>query len=267
MTTADDIPAPFTTADIDLSGMPGFILDTEQLRQSELWALSTGDEFKAAVGLWCRAWQQKPPGSLPNDERLLAAWSGTGKRWNKVRDMALRGFVLCSDGRLYHLVLCQDVVRAWAKRNAYRDRASTAAAARWGQHKQCLSNAHAMPSDAQYQVQVQETVQIQGERECADASQTPPPTPTDSPERWRFEQGEPWAQGLKGAGCKVGPNNWPAWKALVAKHGNALVLQAAAGVASVERWPDAVEKAIVSRGEQAGSIGDRVRAKTVKVTT
>jgi hypothetical protein len=120
MTSAADQPAPLTTADIDLDGMPGFMLDTEQLRQSELWALSTGEEFKAAVGLWCRAWVQKPAGSLPNDDRLLAAWSGAGRRWPKVRDMALRGFVLCSDGRLYHRVLCQDALE---RRQVFRARA------------------------------------------------------------------------------------------------------------------------------------------------
>lgn len=152
METADR-PAPLTTPEIDLDGMPGFMLDTEQLRQSELWALSTGEEFKAAVGLWCRAWVQKPAGSLPNDDRLLAAWSGAGRRWAKVRDMALRGFVLCSDGRLYHPVLCQDAHRAWGRRASYRERASNAAAARWGGHKQSTSNASSMPQHAQGQLQ------------------------------------------------------------------------------------------------------------------
>jgi hypothetical protein len=140
----EQAPPPFTTSEIDLDGMPGFMLDTEQLRQSELWALSTGDEFKAAVGLWCRAWVQKPAGSLPNDDRLLAAWSGAGKRWGKVREMALRGFVLCSDGRLYHPVLCRDAHRAWGRRASYRERASNAAVARWGGQKQSPSNASSM---------------------------------------------------------------------------------------------------------------------------
>jgi hypothetical protein len=152
-----DPPPPLTTTDIDLDGMPGFMLDTEQLRQSELWALSTGEEFKAAVGLWCRAWVQKPAGSLPNDDRLLAAWSGAGKRWAKVRSMALRGFLLCSDGRLYHPVLCQDAHRAWGRRASYRERASNAAAARWGGQKQSTSNASSMlkPPQGEGQGQLQ----------------------------------------------------------------------------------------------------------------
>src|SRR6185312_6532838 len=98
------------------------MLNVERLLASELWALSNGDEFKSAVGLWCRAWQQEPAGSLPNDERLLAAFSGAGSKWRKVRDMAMRGFVLCSDGRFYHRVLCEDVLRASKRHKEFQDR-------------------------------------------------------------------------------------------------------------------------------------------------
>src|SRR5262245_26330048 len=93
-------PEPFTTPDIDVRDLDGFMLNAERLMASELFALATGDEFKAAVALWCRAWKQVPAASLPNDDRILAAFSGAGSKWRKVRDMALRGFILCSDGRL-----------------------------------------------------------------------------------------------------------------------------------------------------------------------
>jgi len=36
--------------------------------------------------------------------------------------MALRGFVRCADGRLYHRVLCLDVARAWGRRQQYVER-------------------------------------------------------------------------------------------------------------------------------------------------
>ena len=121
---------PLTTLEHDVSGMDGFMLDTDKLMASELWALSTGEEFKAAIGLWCRAWKQKPAGSLPNDERILAAFSGAGSRWSKIREVALRGFVLCSDGRLYHRVLCEDVLRAAASKVLRQDRTRAATEAR-----------------------------------------------------------------------------------------------------------------------------------------
>ena len=123
-------PDPFTTAEQDVSGLDGFMLNTDRLMVSELWALATGDEFKAAIGLWCRAWKQVPAGSLPNDEKVLAAFSGAGKAWPKVRDMALRGFVLCSDGRLYHKTLCDDVKRAAEAKAKRRERTKKATEAR-----------------------------------------------------------------------------------------------------------------------------------------
>lgn len=117
----DTRPEPLVPAEVDLRDLDGFMLNVERLLASELFALSTGDEFKAAVGLWSRAWKQMPAGSLPNDDRVLAAFSGAGTRWRKVREMALRGFVECSDGRLYHKVLCDDVLRAWARKQEYTD--------------------------------------------------------------------------------------------------------------------------------------------------
>lgn len=115
-----ELPAPMVPVDVDLKGFSGFMLDVNRLLASELVALGTPEECWAAVMLWCRAWQQSPAGSLPDDDRVLAAFSGAGARWKKVRQMALRGFVKCSDGRLYHPVLCEEVMEAWKKRQGYR---------------------------------------------------------------------------------------------------------------------------------------------------
>jgi len=124
------LPDPFTTPDVDLRDFDGFMMNVEKLLASELWAVSTGEEFKAAMGLWCRAWKQVPAGSLPNDERVLASFSGAGIRWKKVREIAIRGFVLCSDGRLYHTTLCEDANRAYAKKMERRERTKAATQAR-----------------------------------------------------------------------------------------------------------------------------------------
>lgn len=122
--------APLVTPETDVRDLDGFMLNVERMLASELWALSTGEEFKAAFALWMRAWKQFPAGSLPNDERVLAAFSGAGKRWASVREMALRGFVKCSDGRLYHRVLCEDVRRAFLKKGERRERTKAATLAR-----------------------------------------------------------------------------------------------------------------------------------------
>jgi Protein of unknown function (DUF1376) len=117
---SDERPEPLVPAEVDLHGMSGFMLDVDRLLASELVALGTAEECWHALMLWCRAWQQKPAGSLPNDDRILAAFSGAGSRWRKVKAMAMRGFVLCSDGRYYHPVLAAEVMRAWKKRKEYR---------------------------------------------------------------------------------------------------------------------------------------------------
>lgn len=113
---------PLMSTEVDLRDFAFMPLDVLRLRDSDLAALASGDEFKAAVMLWCVAWHQVPAGSLPSDDRLLARYSGAGPQWRKVREQALRGFVECSDGRLYHATICEKARESWAKKLAQRDR-------------------------------------------------------------------------------------------------------------------------------------------------
>lgn len=121
--TASDLPAPLVPADVDLRGLPFMPLDVNRLRDSDLAIEASGDEFRAAVLLWCASWNQVPAGSLPDAEQALAAYAGFGrdlKSWKKVRDGALRGFVKCADGRLYHPVVAEKAIDAWAQRVEHR---------------------------------------------------------------------------------------------------------------------------------------------------
>jgi hypothetical protein len=120
--------APIVPAEVDLRGMPFMPLDTVRLADSDLFALSTGDEFKAAVMLWCKSWHQVPAASLPDDDRILAHLSSSYARWPAVRELALRGWVKCDDGRLYHPVIAEKALEAWVHRKAQRAKA----ARRWG---------------------------------------------------------------------------------------------------------------------------------------
>lgn len=116
----DTRAAPLVSAEINLRGLPWMRLDTGRLLDSDLFALSSGDEFKAALALWCKAWSQSPAGSLPTDDKILSHLSGAGPRWLKVKAMALRGWVECNDGRLYHPVVAEQVNVAWTERQEYR---------------------------------------------------------------------------------------------------------------------------------------------------
>lgn len=117
-------------AEVDLRDFGFMPLEVLRLRDSDLAALASGDEFKAAVLLWCVAWHQVPAASLPDDDRLLAKHSQALSGWRKVKTEALRGFVKCSDGRLYHPVIAAKAVEAWASKQAQRARTRAATEAR-----------------------------------------------------------------------------------------------------------------------------------------
>jgi hypothetical protein len=147
------LPAPLVPAEVDLRDFPYMPLDIERLMQSDFWALSTPEQFKAGLALWCHAWHAIPAGSLDVNEKVLALHSGAGIRWRYVRDFALHGFILCSDNRYYHPVIAEKAIESFRKRKSASKKAKAAANARWmleAVHKQCTSNAPSnAPSNAQ----------------------------------------------------------------------------------------------------------------------
>lgn len=122
-----DIPAPLTPADCDLTDFQYMELDVRRLRDSKFASTPSGNAFRAGLMLWCAAWHQIPAASLPDDDVELASLAGFGrmpfsvKEWKKLRAEALHGFVKCSDGRLYHSVIAEKAVAAYAakERHAY----------------------------------------------------------------------------------------------------------------------------------------------------
>lgn len=119
------LPSPLTPHDCDLRDFPFMPLDVVRLRDSDLAALESPESCWAAVLLWCASWHQVPAASLPDDDRVLANLAGFGrvvKEWQKLREGALRGWVKCSDGRLYHPVVADKANEAWDGRLAYRQR-------------------------------------------------------------------------------------------------------------------------------------------------
>lgn len=115
-------PEPLTPPDCDLRAFRDMPLDVQRFRDSDLVTEEEPEVVIAALWLWTAAWHQVPAASLPNDDRALSRFAGYGRSltaWRGVRDGALRGFVLCSDGRLYHRVLAQKAAAAWRKRLEY----------------------------------------------------------------------------------------------------------------------------------------------------
>ncbi|TWI69039.1 uncharacterized protein DUF1376 [Pseudoduganella lurida] len=110
------LAAPLTPADCNLQDFAFMPLDVVRLRDSDLAVTAEADEFRCAVLLWCAAWHQVPAASLPDDDKVLAQYAGYGrvvKAWQKVRAGALRGWIKCADGRLYHPVVAEKANEAW----------------------------------------------------------------------------------------------------------------------------------------------------------
>lgn len=120
----NDLPEPLTPPDCDLRGMPFMPLDTVRLLDSDFFALATAEEFRIGLVLWCKAWQQVPAASLPDDDRILAHLSGMRDRWCDVRDMSLHGWIKCSDGRLYHPVVAEKAMEALPQRQEFKRKKS-----------------------------------------------------------------------------------------------------------------------------------------------
>ncbi|WP_257556446.1 YdaU family protein [Sphingobium sp. CFD-2] len=120
-----DLPQPLTPAECDLQDFPFMPLHVARLRDSDLAAEESAEALGYALLLWCASWHQLPAGSLPDNEAVLTRLVNLGKdvrTFRKVRAAAMRGFVLCSDGRWYHPVVAEQVVAAWESKQKQRHR-------------------------------------------------------------------------------------------------------------------------------------------------
>lgn len=127
-----DLPQPFTSLDCDLTDFSFMPLDVARLRDSELASSETPEACWAAVLLWAASWHQVPAASIPDEEMWIAKVAGyqlrgrIDKAWASVRQGALRGWVKCSDGRLYHPVVAEKAREAWGSKLEQRWRTECA---------------------------------------------------------------------------------------------------------------------------------------------
>jgi hypothetical protein len=117
------LSSPLVPPECDCTDLDGFMLNVERLMASELVALSSHEVVSAAMFVWCRAWKQLPAASLPDDDRVNAAFARLPlHKFKKLKDEIMRGFVKCSDGRLYHKFLAAEAIRAFEKKSAFQGR-------------------------------------------------------------------------------------------------------------------------------------------------
>ena len=107
---------PIIPNNIDLRNFEFMPLDVVRLRDSDFAALVNAEAFRAGILLMSASWHQVPAGSLPDDDRILSNLAGFGrvvKEWKKYKEEALHGWILCSDGRYYHPVICEKAMENW----------------------------------------------------------------------------------------------------------------------------------------------------------
>jgi hypothetical protein len=175
----DMLPEPLTPVGCDLRGLPYMPLDVIRLLDSDMFAETTGDEFKAAVALWCKSWTQVPAASLPNKDLVLAHLSGNAAKWKRIKAGAMRGWILCSDDRWYHPVVAEKALAALPGREEFNHKKSADAErkAREREDRKALFEAlrrHGVTPDWNVSTKTLRGMATQY------LSQTPPPHVTDN---------------------------------------------------------------------------------------
>lgn len=108
--------APLVPADCDLTDFPFLPLMVQRLRSSKAWLKCKRRPELAfyLVNLWTAAWHERPAASLEDDDDMLADKAMCPpERWDELKAEILRGWVRCSDGRLYHPVVAERALEAW----------------------------------------------------------------------------------------------------------------------------------------------------------
>lgn len=116
---------PLTPPQCDLRGMEHLPFDVQYWRDCAFTLGSSDEEFRAGMMLVWASWHQTPAASLPNDDGLLMAMCGWGRKasldeWLRIKKGVLADWVLCSDDRYYHPMIAEKALVAWKDRSGSR---------------------------------------------------------------------------------------------------------------------------------------------------
>ncbi|QBX37237.1 hypothetical protein E4M02_02510 [Brevundimonas sp. S30B] len=113
------------------------MIDVPRLFASTFNATASRNPLAWMIGhkLWYRSWHQVPAGSLPADPDDLCHLAELGfdrKSFDKAKALAMRGWVECEDGRLYHPVVCEVALESWQEKLRQRLASGNGNGKRWG---------------------------------------------------------------------------------------------------------------------------------------
>lgn len=115
-----ELPDPPYSKDTSAKGY-GFDLDVQRMQNSDSWAICPSDIRPWMIMSWVISWGQFPCGSLPSDDEILAVRLGCTMEFLQVhRRFIMRGWVLHADGRFYHPVVTEEVMKMILSREKWK---------------------------------------------------------------------------------------------------------------------------------------------------
>jgi hypothetical protein len=128
------MPEPLTPPDCDLTDFQRMMIDIPRLRGSDFDATLDDPAWRAGINLWLSSWHQVPAASLTDDE-VADQGRRLGSRYQVVAAraglIALRGWVRCDDGLLYHPVVAEFALEAWLAKLSQALSSGAGNAKRW----------------------------------------------------------------------------------------------------------------------------------------
>lgn len=118
----NEMPDPPYPVDVRAKGWV-FELDITRVKNSDTWTITPVELRPWLLMLWACSWERAPAGSLPSDDEVIAAI--IGMPWTQFaahRSFLMRGWYLCSDGRMYHPVITELVEKMMGSRRKDRER-------------------------------------------------------------------------------------------------------------------------------------------------
>ena len=130
------LPEPMVPVGCDLRDFPKIMIDIGRLFASSFNATASRKPLAWMVGhkLWYRSWHQVPAASLPDDDEELCHLAELGldlRSFRTIKGLAMRGWVKCGDGRLYHPVVAEAALEAWIHKLGQRKKSAKGNAAKY----------------------------------------------------------------------------------------------------------------------------------------
>jgi hypothetical protein len=115
-------PRPPTGENITMRRSVGLIFEPDEVLKTSLFRQKSYIASALQIRVLLASWLETPAGSLPADPALVHSMVRLPEDPNSWRDFCrhrqaiMRGWYLCSDGRLYHPFVARQVERCWRAR-------------------------------------------------------------------------------------------------------------------------------------------------------